>query len=96
MDQGQTLPLLWLLSDARNDATLERALRESGEPLRRLFNTSGESYRRGGFKDRLPAMGEDEALAALAADGKLIRRPLVLGSGFALIGFDEARYEARF
>lgn len=26
MDQGQTLPLLWLLSDARNDAGLERAL----------------------------------------------------------------------
>ena len=26
MDQGQTLPLLWLLSDARNDARLERAL----------------------------------------------------------------------
>ena len=27
MDQGQTLPLLWLLSDARNDARLEQALR---------------------------------------------------------------------
>lgn len=26
MDQGQTLPLLWLLSDARNDAWLEGAL----------------------------------------------------------------------
>jgi arsenate reductase len=34
-------------------------------------------------------MTEDEALTALAADGKLIKRPLVLGDGFVLIGFKE-------
>jgi len=32
---------------------------------------------------------DDQALSALAADGKLIKRPLVLGDGFALIGFRE-------
>jgi arsenate reductase len=60
-----------------------------------LFNTSGESYRSGGFKDRLPQMSEAEALAALAADGKLIKRPLLIGEDFALVGFHEAAWRER-
>ena len=52
-------------------------------------NTSGESYRAGNFKDRLATMTDAQALAALAADGKLIKRPLVVGDGLALIGFRE-------
>ena len=43
-----------------------------------LFNTSGQSYRDGRFKDRLPTMSRDEQLAALAADGKLIKRPILV------------------
>lgn len=64
----------------------------AGVTIRKLFNTSGQSYRNGGWKERLPGLSEDEALAALAADGKLIKRPLVVGDGFALVGFDEAAY----
>ena len=75
-------------------ATLKKAWKASGLPLRKLFNTSGQSYRKGGFKDRLPEMTDAEALAALAADGKLIKRPLVLGDGVALVGFDAPAWEA--
>jgi len=57
--------------------------------VQKLFNTSGQSYRQGGFKEKLKTMSQDEALRALAADGKLIKRPLVLGDGFALVGFRE-------
>jgi arsenate reductase len=70
-------------------------LRVSGVAVGKLFNTSGVSYREGGFKSRLATMSEDEALAALAADGKLIKRPLVIGEGFALVGFREGDYAAR-
>jgi arsenate reductase (glutaredoxin) len=77
-------------------AKLREVLRLSGLPVSKLFNTSGVSYREGGFKSRLATMSEDEALAALAADGKLIKRPLVIGEGFALVGFREAEYSARF
>lgn len=73
-------------------AVLKRALASSGKPLRALFNTSGESYRNGGYKDRLATMSEEEALACLAADGKLIKRPLVIGESLVLIGFDEAAW----
>lgn len=76
-------------------AQLRQVLRLSGLPVGKLFNTSGASYRAGGFKSRLAAMSEDEALAALAADGKLIKRPVVIGEGLALVGFREADYAAR-
>lgn len=58
-------------------------------PVKKLFNTSGQSYRQGGFKDKLSTMSETQALDALAADGKLIKRPLLIGEGFALVGFRE-------
>ncbi len=76
-------------------SVLKRVLQQSPLGLRALFNTSGQSYRTGGFKDRWPTLGEAEALAALAADGKLIKRPLVVGADFALLGFDEAAWSAK-
>ena len=71
---------------------LARALASLGN-LRALFNTSGQSYRDGNFKERLPTMSEDEALDALAADGKLIKRPFAVAEGIALTGFDEAAWQ---
>ncbi len=71
---------------------LAKAYRVSGLPIKKLFNTSGQSYRDGGFKEKLPTMTDDEALTALAEDGKLIKRPLVLGDGFALVGFQEDQW----
>jgi len=74
-------------------ATLRDLLRRSGLPIARLFNTSGESYRAGNFKQRLPGLSEEQALAALAADGKLIKRPIVDAGRTVLVGFDAAAYQ---
>lgn len=63
--------------------------RRSGLPLQKFFNTAGQSYRQGSFKDRLKTMTEAESLAALAADGKLIKRPLVDTGVKVLVGFKE-------
>ncbi|MBD2549044.1 Spx/MgsR family RNA polymerase-binding regulatory protein [Microcystis elabens FACHB-917] len=53
----------------------------------RLFNTSGQSYRALGAAT-VKAMDRATALAALAADGRLIKRPfLVSGNGRILTGF---------
>lgn len=74
--------------------------RRSGLPLSRFFNVAGESYRAGGFKDRLPSMSEREALVALAKDGKLVKRPIVDVTGKdwdkVIVGFDEKAYAAQF
>ena len=52
-----------------------------------LFNTSGKSYRSLGAAV-IKAMTEDEALDALAADGRLIKRPFLQRSnGGVLVGF---------
>jgi arsenate reductase len=77
-------------------ATLKDLKQRSGLPVARFFNTSGESYRAGGFKDRLKAMSEAEALAALAKDGKLVKRPIVDTGKKVLVGFDEDAYEETF
>jgi arsenate reductase len=74
---------------------LREVLASAGVPLKKLFNTSGASYREGKFGERLATMSEAEALDALAADGKLIKRPLVLGKGLSLVGFDESSYRQR-
>jgi arsenate reductase len=74
-------------------AKLKDLHERSGLPLARFFNTSGESYRNGGFKDKLKTMSEAEALRALAKDGKLVKRPIVDAGKAVLVGFDEDAYE---
>jgi len=76
-----------------NLAKLKKALALSGVPVGKLFNTSGQSYRQGGFKERLRTMSDAQALDALARDGKLIKRPLIFGDGFVLVGFNQEDYE---
>lgn len=75
-------------------AVLERARRLADVPVKKLFNVSGKAYRAGGFAAKLSEMTEAQALAALAADGKLIKRPLVVGDDVALVGFSEAAWQA--
>lgn len=70
-------------------ATLAKAQQLAGVPMKRMFNTSGESYRAGKFGDKLARMSDADALGALAKDGKLIKRPLLIGDGVALVGFQE-------
>ena len=60
----------------------------SGLPVRRLFNTSGMVYREQGVKAKLDAgMTDAEAFELLAANGMLVRRPLLVGPNFVLVGF---------
>ena len=67
----------------------------SGLPLKKLFNTSGLLYKSMGLKDKLSQMNEDEMLKLLAADGMLVKRPLLVGDDFVLVGFKEAEWESR-
>ena len=69
--------------------------RRSGLPLKKFFNTSGLLYKSMALKEKLPAMNEDEMLKLLAADGMLVKRPLLVGDDFVLVGFREAEWESR-
>lgn len=59
----------------------------SGLPIKRFFNTSGLSYRALSLKDKLPTMPEEEQLLLLASDGMLVKRPILIGDGIVLVGF---------
>ena len=64
----------------------------SGLPLKRFFNTSGLLYKSLDLKNKLPTLTEDEMLDLLASDGMLVKRPLLVGDDFVLVGFKESEW----
>ena len=83
-------------------AELETWYKKSGLPLKKFFNTSGNVYKEQNLKDRLPEMTEAEQLELLATDtvgnmrckgGMLVKRPIVVGEDFVLVGFKEVEWE---
>ena len=66
---------------------------KSGLPLKRFFNTSGLLYKSLDLKTKLPDMTEDEMLDLLATDGMLVKRPILIGDNFVLVGFKENDWE---
>ena len=84
------------LADIKTDHPDEAALRSyyktSGLPLKLFFNASGIQYRERGLSQKLKDMSEEEQFALLASDGMLVKRPLVTGDGFVLVGFKEAEW----
>ncbi|MBR2343111.1 MAG: arsenate reductase family protein [Clostridia bacterium] len=68
--------------------------KKSGLPLKKIFNTSGLLYKSLDLKNKLLAMSENETLKLLASDGMLVKRPLLIGDSFVLVGFKEAEWGA--
>ena len=66
---------------------------KSGLPLKKFFNTSGLLYKSLELKTKLPMMTEDEMLNLLSTDGMLVKRPLLIGDKFVLVGFKEKEWE---
>lgn len=69
--------------------------KKSGLPLKRFFNTSGLVYKNMGLKDKLADMSEEEQLKLLSSNGMLIKRPIVVGDDFVLVGFKEAEWSEK-
>lgn len=94
---GHHIP--YTLRDIKTDNPTAQELRDwvalSGLPLKKFFNTSGLLYKSMQLKDKLPEMSDEEMIALLATDGMLVKRPLLIGDGFVLVGFKEAEWEER-
>lgn len=67
----------------------------SGLPLKRFFNTSGLMYKELGLKDKLPQMSEEEQYELLATDGMLVKRSILVGEDYVLVGFKEADWSEK-
>ena len=68
---------------------------KSGLPLKKFFNTSGLLYKSMDLKNKLPDMTEDEMLQLLSTDGMLVKRPILVGNGFVLVGFKEVEWNEK-
>ncbi|MBO5304784.1 MAG: arsenate reductase family protein [Clostridia bacterium] len=70
--------------------------KKSGLPLKKFFNTSGLLYKELDLKNKLLSMTEDEMLELLATNGMLVKRPLIIGDDFVLVGFKEGEWKNKF
>ena len=66
--------------------------KKSNMPIKKFFNTSGLLYKSLELKTKLPNMTEEEMLKLLSTDGMLVKRPLLVGDGFVLVGFKEIEW----
>ena len=89
---GVAYTLRDIKADAPTRAELAAWHKASGLPLKKFFNTSGLLYKSLDLKNKLPSMTEEEMLDLLATDGMLVKRPLLIGDAFVLVGFREDVY----
>ena len=81
--------------DGPRKEELKKWHKESGLPLRRFFNTSGQLYREMGLKERLAGMTEEEQYELLASDGMLVKRPIIVSDRGILVGFKETEWSEK-
>lgn len=88
-DNGIEYQLRDIKSDNPNVDELKEWYKKSSLPLKKFFNTSGLVYKALNLKEKLPELSEDECLSLISSDGMLVKRPLLIGEDFVLIGFKE-------
>lgn len=71
---------------------LKRMLGYQNDDIKKLFNTSGLVYRELKLGDKLPKMSIDECIELLSQNGKLIKRPFLIGDSFGRVGFKEEEW----
>ena len=94
-ERGVSYTLRHIKEDNPTAGELRDWWKASGLPLKKFFNTSGMQYRELGLKDKLPSMSEEEQLALLASDGMLVKRPVLVGEDFVLLGFRQKEWEEK-
>jgi len=93
-ENGVSYDLRDIKQDNPSYEELSHWWKKSGLPLKKFFNTSGLQYKALELKDKLPGMSEEEQLRLLAADGMLVKRPLLICEETVLTGFRQAEWEA--
>jgi len=82
-------------SDRPNVSELKEWYKKSELPLKKFFNTSGQTYRNLNIKDKLLLMTDEAQLKLLATDGMLVKRPILVLDDKVLVGFNQQVWEER-
>lgn len=64
-------------------------------PLTKFFNTSGLLYREQNLKEKVKVMTAEEMVEILSTNGMLVKRPILLGDDFVLVGFKEDEWKKK-
>ena len=72
-------------------SVLKKAIKARG--MKKLFNTSGEQYKKLRIKDKIGAMTEAQAIALLSSNGRLVKRPIAVDGNRITVGFNEIEYK---
>ncbi|MBS1962663.1 MAG: arsenate reductase family protein [Bdellovibrionales bacterium] len=91
--KGVAFEAIPIVDEPPTMAELKRMLAYYDGKIGKLFNTSGLVYRELGLGEKLKSMSEADALKLLAANGKLVKRPFLLGDGFGHVGFKEDEWK---
>ena len=91
-EQGKTFTYRNIKDENPSLEELRQWYKISGLPLKKFFNTSGLLYKELQLKDRLSSMSEEEQFALLAGDSMLVKRPILVGNDFVLVGFKEKEW----
>lgn len=73
--------------------TLKKMIKQSGEDVKKFINTSGAEYKKQQLKEKIPQMKESEIIEMLAANGRLLKRPIVTDGSQTTVGFDSERFQ---
>lgn len=92
-EHGLSYEEVHIVDNPPSRSELEELYHTSGLDIKKFFNTSGQSYRALGLKDRINDASEEELLDLLASDGKLIKRPILTDSKKVTVGFKEEEFE---
>jgi len=72
-------------------SVLKKAIKVRG--MKKLFNTSGEQYKKLRIKDKIGAMTEAQAIKLLSSNGRLVKRPIAVDGNRITVGFNEIEYK---
>lgn len=74
--------------------SLKKIRSQSGLEIKKLFNTSGQEYKKQGLSSKLPSMSDQQKIELLATNGRLMKRPMVTDGKKATVGFDESVFKS--
>ena len=91
-EKGVEVEKKHIVEETPSKEELREIYKKSGLELKKFFNTSGIKYKEMGLKDKLKDMSEEEQLDLLASNGMLIKRPILIGDDFVLVGAKEEEW----